>query len=308
MFDNQRRPAKLDPRRIGDIFVIELFTLKTHNENDNSDNIHVFLHDNRAPVYDFRNIKPVYYPGNSSKIAVTYTLYKTIKPSTVVNPCIDYSTGQSFKSRDHCIKQCEIMKSRKECLKNPTDEAFSAFANPEDKNLTHCSYPYINMLHVFYNESDFNPEMYPGIQDCNQCPHDCITFMYQIAEPEIIEAGGYPDEPHDLWILFKDINPVILILFSVKLSLSEYIIYVAGCISLWFGCSIFHTTIDLVKSLAISFQSKKQKRKNRMKKIICNNFIQNQSQNKVQIQNRINIPDSRRVEIRSRYPEGRKFG
>ena len=68
------------------------------------------------------------------------------------------------------------------------------------------------------------------------------SVSISLSEP----VNGSLNAEYDLSLILKDTDPVIEIIFSVKLSLSEYIIYIASCISLWFGFSIFQSLIDLV--------------------------------------------------------------
>ena len=46
------------------------------------------------------------------------------------------------------------------------------------------------------------------------------------------------------------------IVFSVKLTLTEYIIYIASCIGLWFGFSIFDSICELVCKVRKLIESK----------------------------------------------------
>ena len=231
---------------------------------DSKRNIRIFLHDQRSPAYDFINMTghSIIVSKNHNNLDIKYTLYKTIKPSTTVNPCINYSEKKFFKSRDHCSTQCQAIQARKLCLKDPKR------GWKFDQKATHCTDRYINRRFVFYNESDWNPVMFPEIKDCNRCPQECLTFMYQMSLAVREEPISKPPDRH-LTIVIKDTDPKIEIIFTVKLSLSEYIIYIASCISLWFGFSIFHSLMDLmVKILKLMAKEESKRIKNQI-------FVQN---------------------------------
>ena len=154
-------------RIVGQINVKTFYPLKP-NGND----IMIYLHDNRWPLYHTSNLKIVKYKLNSGLFFLTYTLYKTIRPSTPSNQCIDYPKGSSFKSRDHCLQQCQLIRLQKLCY-----EKLKLY-----KRLN-CTYEDLNKNFFFYNDHDLKPRMFPGIEECDQCPFDCKTLMYLPAEP-----------------------------------------------------------------------------------------------------------------------------
>ena len=111
---------------------------------------------------------------------------------------------------------------------------------------------FFNSRFTFYNDSsDFDPKMFPGIKGCHECPNDCEISMYQFS---IIPVWNGSNHTADLLIELLDTDPVIEIEFSVKLSLIEYIIYMAGCMGLWFGFSMYQTVLEVVTVLKKSLE------------------------------------------------------
>ena len=174
--------------------------------------VFVYLHGRSAPFFDFNEHQytQIVQERNLRNV-ITYTLYKTIKPSTPTSPCLDYSENKFFRSNKDCIHQCH-------------------------KVTGHVT------TGTFYNEStDFKPRMFPGIEECYECPKDCVLRMYDFTiTPQLVKKHDF-----DLLIELMDTDPVIEIESSVKLTMVEYIIYIAGCIGLWFGFSIFGTTMEI---------------------------------------------------------------
>ena len=168
-----------------------------------------------------------------------YNVYKTVKPSTLINPCIEYSKEKHFKSRSYCLRQCEMIKS----MKNP-------------------SLKYGQRFH--YKKTLQSPlRMFPNIKNCDECPQECTNLIYVFSEPITTDSN------HLIRISMYGTDPVIDILFSVKLSLIEYVIYIASCVGLWFGFSMFQSLFYFNKIMK-KYLERKTKRK--IAPIINNNL------------------------------------
>ena len=167
-------------RLVGGLNIRNLFSFKNSREP-----VKIYLHDRRAPIYGFDNLEEKeIIQDTQTENRITYTLYKTIRPSTLTYPCINYTETPFFTSRDHCIHQCRLFQK---------DESSRSF--------------------VFYNDSsDFNPKMYPGIKRCDECPQDCIELMYTFSIMKNLFQ-----HPFDLAVSLYDTVPMVEIQFSVQL-------------------------------------------------------------------------------------------
>ena len=83
--------------------------------------------------------------------------------------------------------------------------------------------------------------MYPGIKHCNECPLECDTYMFQPTKEQLQTF----EDKFDLIVVLEASNRIIRIKFSVKLSILEFIIYIASCFGLWFGLSVFQSLNDI---------------------------------------------------------------
>ena len=181
----------------------------------------------------YRGISPIH-----SHLQYRYTVYKTVKPSTLIHPCIEYSEEKHFKSRSYCLRQCEMIKSMEKCSK----KYGPGFA-------LNCSH----QEHRFHYRDLSPPRMFPNIKNCQDCPQDCTNLIYVFMEP----IKRYTKDLIRISMFGTD--PVIDILFSVKLSLIEYVIFIASCISLWFGFSMFQS-LFYVDKLIKKYYERKNKR------------------------------------------------
>ena len=102
-----------------------------------------------------------------------------------------------------------------------------------------------------YYENIEEPRMFPGIKECSDCPQDCTSFMYSVSH---INSLGWRGKVFAIRI--DDTEPVIKIIISLKLSIIEYVIYIASCMSLWFGFSVLQTLLDLTKKFKKSLDEK----------------------------------------------------
>ena len=217
------------------------FTINNVIETDSTD-FFLLLNDKTQPIYIRHNHHMIYFIREYLKIG--YTLYETIRPSTLRHPCIDYRKEKYFKTRDHCIQQCTKIFQRKNCLKLESSKE-------------RCSFEFLNKPYTFYDESDYSPRMYPGIKDCNECPQECLTLLFHSTKEKLPDLNGT-----DLKFYYAPSNTIIRIEFSVKLSVIEFIIYIASCFGLWFGLSVFHGLEELSIKIQKAFDDFKLKRTN----------------------------------------------
>ena len=141
------------------------------------------------------------------------------------------------------------MKEKDCCLKR---EDCGIVWNLEKSN---CSLDYvywriIEKYNMPYYENIEEPRMFPGIEKCSDCPQDCTSFMHSVSH---MFSNQWPGR---FAIRIHDTEPVVKIKFSLKLSIIEYVIYIASCISLWFGFSLFQTLLDLTKKFNTSLDNK----------------------------------------------------
>ena len=236
--DNKLKCASINiqPRRL--FFISGVIELKKL-ENIFS----LAIHDRKDPIYNRSNHNLIFFKREFLKIG--YTVYETIRPSTLTYPCIDYAKQRFFRTRDHCIQQCKKIIERKECLKRGSSKES-------------CSFEVINKNYNFHGESDYSPRMYPGIKNCNECPLECDTYMFQ---PTREQLQTFKDKI-DLMVLLGPSNRIIRIKFSVKLSILEFIIYIASCFGLWFGLSVFQCLEELSIKIKKAFDDFKLKKSN----------------------------------------------
>ena len=235
----------------------------------------LYINDKRARVYDMSDLNFIAkLPRNSSNL-FTYTLFKTIRTSSPIRPCMDYSDNLNFDTRSSCIRQCQLIKETEccqlSCKENYKNRQFNCSYNNVDRILSREN------LRPYYSKVP-KPRMFPGIDDCNDCPQDCVSFMHLISTHQT----EYKTTA-DFYLVMKDTDPVVEIDISVKLSLIEYIIYIASCVSLWFGFSLFQSLNDLTSKLKKSLD---EKNANSNPIFIQTNRIQPMSQNQI---NNINM-------------------
>ena len=197
----------------------------------------IYLHDRRHPLHDFNELDPLTI-DSSIRPKVTFSLFKTTKTSTPTEPCIKYSEDEYFKSRGHCVDQCKRFLFLKKCKLDILDPNNTVLYDVGSL----CFKSYFDYSFAFFNESgDYKPRMYPGIEKCSECPVDCVSFMFHARLEALPNAVS-----NDLYIKLMDSEPALEIEFSVKLSMLEYIIYIASCTGLWMGFSIFDSTLGAV--------------------------------------------------------------
>ena len=240
---------------------------------------YLYINRKRARVEEMGDLNQIaMLPRNSSNV-LTYTLFKTIKTSTPIRPCMDYSDNPNFETRSSCIRQCQLIKEI-QCCQLSCKENYN-------KTQFNCSYENVDRFlsrgfsfRPYYSKVP-KPRMFPGIDDCNDCPQDCVSFMHLISTHQNkIQIAA------DFYLKIHDTDPVVEIDISVKISLIEYIIYIASCIGLWFGFSLFQMLSDLTSKLKKSLD---EKNNNSNPLFIKTNRIQTNSENNITMNSREDI-------------------
>ena len=250
------KSRKYNTRRV---LVLELYNIFTYKTRRDLYEINFYFNYRRTSVHNYTDLTPEMHLKADFKYHFTYMLFKTIKQSTPAHPCIDYSNFPHFESRSDCVRQCVALKEYTSCLEHKDIQ----------KRIPNCS-SLKKSYGFYYNRVEEEPVMFPSIKNCNQCPLDCTSSMYLISYNRMLPQ--FVTRYADLYVTVDDTDPVEEIVFSVKLTLTEYIIYIASCIGLWFGFSIFDSICELVCKVRKLIESKDSKSSNLL--IINNNMNQ----------------------------------
>lgn len=153
-----------------------------------------------------------------------YLNYKSIitqyLPPPFFSDCTDRYETSGLESQEHCIDSC--VEKRLHDL------------NP---NLTAASLTYTKLRPNMIRSKAFDDnfmEFYDHYSECSKkCPLACNTSFYQL-----FRVSQYPDAPATFQLVLRSEYPTTRVVFSPKLTMLEYLIYIASCGSLWFGFSI----------------------------------------------------------------------
>ena len=249
-----------------------MFHLKDKNlfsYKKNESKYEFYFNNKRSPVFNKSDINYVADLERESRHEYKYLLFETTKPSTPINLCFDYSKDKQFKSKTDCQRQCKLIEEKDCCFKR--QDCGIKWSLEKKSN---CSLDYVNRrisgsisFGRPYYENIEEPRMFPGIEDCSDCPQDCTSFMHSVSHINSKHTFTITSQ-----LQIQDTEPVVKIEFSLKLSMIEYVIYIASCISLWFGFSMFQTLLDLTKKFNKSLN---EKNSNSNPMFIKTNRIQN---------------------------------
>lgn len=164
---------------------------------------------------------------------VAYRKYQSILIKTPNNFCVDY-TKTRFDSRDHCLEECDRLTEYRSCLKRGGDS---------------CS------LNAYYQASRLASDLDAPLKvvdfegEC-KCPEECAVNYFNPFIVPVYMNGT---------VILAHVNPTTVVAYSLKLSLLEYIIYVASLSSLWFGFVIFDFLQTMTTKFNVYLTNRKKK-------------------------------------------------
>ena len=144
--------------------------------------------------------------------------------------CVDYN-GSEFESQNHCFEVC--------------------YGGPEGKSngqnglITTANYSLLNysMAYRWAVNEKVEKECY------EKCPTECMQKEYYASVQTKFAVEGLENK---MGFYLYSSHPSVTVIMVQSFDLHSFIIYFASVISLWFGCSIFHTIFG---SLNISIKT-----------------------------------------------------
>ena len=139
--------------------------------------------------------------------------------------CVEYPFSGS-ESKSDCVEKCY-------------EQAMGRLG----KTPGYISTTNFSRLNFMRSEYDSHKPMTEVDERCsNRCPTDCITKEYFLSA---LEKYGYESFKNKVRVMIYSTRPSTLIVMVASFDIHSYIIYSASITSLWFGCNLFATVIQL---------------------------------------------------------------
>lgn len=211
--------------------------------------VRLYVHENGSFPRGEVTLPVVANLSKALSFVITYTRIEThYLPAPYVHKCVDYVIDHSqswFESRTHCVNACIRDKTIEEYNTIPSTHLLSKEAlfhrDLKDRQSVFVS-PNVGYV------ADYDVK-------CSQiCQLGCVTktFYTTLSETATDSLESNDTLIFDVSTRFE--NPETSVKFIPRLQFQEYIIYIAGVFGIWFSASIYHLSIDLVRSLRAAFK------------------------------------------------------
>ena len=200
----------------------------------------LFIHSVNEQIssYDWNSIN--LKANHHYEIIYTQKSYKLL-PSPYATNCIDYSLKRGLKSRNDCIRKCQIRQSMDKC--GVIAEGIDVYSGEQN---------------VIFAETDEEFNCTNSLDFDGHCLEECANndCSKQYIEMKIIEDQELSEEYGNinivsLWLPFE---PKSTFIHRPSIETVEFLCYLASTLSIWFGFSIISVYSWLI-SLSKSYLS-----------------------------------------------------
>ena len=194
------------------------------------------VHSRRERIHNFDKMQ--FTKLSFNRTPTHYLQYQRIKIHSLPEPyetnCVDFQK-KGFSSRQHCISKCRFELQ----TKNRTDKWPGNYFTDDRKSLM--------KMYNSFNEFKENKEMDQLFGE--ECKQNCSTNTECHSEYYRLDLKpfGFGYNNSDISIYPPDI-PDLVYVYEPKLHFVEFVVLIAGSVSLWFGFSVLMLS-DLILKL-----------------------------------------------------------
>ena len=204
-------------------------------KNDSEIEAYVAVHSRREMVHNFDKMQ--FSKLSFNRTPTHYFQYQRIKIHSLPEPyetnCIDFQK-KGFSSRQHCISDCRL----KLQMENRTDQWPGNYFTDDSQS--------VRIMYNSFNEfqSDISKDQLFGDKCKQKCGTntECYSEYYRLE----LKPFGVDYNNTDISVYPPDI-PDLVYEYQPKVHFVEFVVFIAGSVSLWFGFSVLMLSNVILK-------------------------------------------------------------